>query len=182
MVYVSTGSVGSLRQGGSMIRLEKHCHARVCRWHRCVLLAVLLPIAACSPHPPPSSDPAPQGGAGRPAEGRAGHSLDSTELKADGVQSVEQLIQGHFPGVQVIRLSGGGFSLRIRGAGSLMGRGDPLYVVDGMALPPAPGGALVGVDPRDIERIEVLKDVSATSAYGVRGANGVILIRTKRGR
>jgi TonB-dependent SusC/RagA subfamily outer membrane receptor len=59
---------------------------------------------------------------------------------------------------------------------------EPLYVVDGIALPPAPGGALIGVDPRDIERIEVLKDAAATSSYGVRGGNGVILIRTKRGR
>jgi TonB-dependent SusC/RagA subfamily outer membrane receptor len=49
-------------------------------------------------------------------------------------------------------------------------------------LPPTPGGALIGVDPHDIESIQVLKNAPETSLYGVRGANGVIVIKTKRGR
>jgi TonB-dependent SusC/RagA subfamily outer membrane receptor len=146
------------------------------------LLAALTVLAACSQNPNPSPEPAPRSaGEGQTASG-ATQSLGAKELKTDRVQSVEELIQGRFAGVQVIRLPGGGFSLRIRGAGSLMSGSEPLYVVDGITLPPAPGGALVGVDPRDIERIEVLKDAAATSPYGVRGANGVIVIRTKRGR
>jgi TonB-dependent SusC/RagA subfamily outer membrane receptor len=155
-------------------------------------VAAFAVLAACAHHRGPAVDPRGPAGADsaqmRPStgEGRTGagarQSLDAAELKTDRVQSVEELIQGRFAGVQVVRVPGGGFSLRIRGAGSFMSGSEPLYVVDGIALPPAPGGALIGVDPRDIERIEVLKDAAATSSYGVRGANGVILIRTKRGR
>jgi TonB-dependent starch-binding outer membrane protein SusC len=139
-------------------------------------------LAACAQTAKSSSEPAPRDTVAAGRASGATQSLDAKELKAERAQSVEELIQGRFAGVQVIRLAGGGFSLRIRGAGSFTSGNEPLYVVDGIALPPAPGGALVGVDPRDIERIEVLKDVSATSSYGVRGANGVILIKTKRGR
>ena len=147
---------------------------------RCGVAAVAVTAGACSHSPKsPADAPAPSP---RASTASSTTSLDTAALKTDRVQSVEELIQGRFAGVQVVRLAGGGFSLRIRGAGSLVGSNEPLYVVDGTALPPAPGGALVGVDPRDIERIDVLKDISATSSYGVRGANGVILIKTKRGR
>ena len=151
-----------------------------------------LTAAACARNPKPSAPPTTPAGGGEAraprsaGDGRntsgATQSLDAKELKAEQVQSVEELIQGRFAGVQVVRLPGGGFSLRIRGASSFMSGNEPLYVVDGIALPPAPGGALIGVDPRDIESIQVLKDASTTSSYGVRGANGVILIKTKRGR
>jgi TonB-dependent SusC/RagA subfamily outer membrane receptor len=168
-----------------MIRLDGYHRTRARPLHRALhrvgLLAALTVLTTCSQNPKPSSSPAPQG-AGEGQTPGATQSLDAKELKTDRVQSVEELIQGRFAGVQVIRLPGGGFSLRIRGASSFMSGSEPLYVVDGIALPPAPGGALIGVDPRDIERIEVLKDAAATSSYGVRGANGVILIRTKRGR
>jgi TonB-dependent starch-binding outer membrane protein SusC len=151
-------------------------------FHRVGLLAVLAGLAACAQTARSSSEPAPRDTtAGRMGTG-ATQSLDSKALKSErGPQSVEELIQGRFSGVEVVRLTSGGFSLRIRGAGSFMSSGEPLYVLDGIALPPAPGGALVGVAPHDIDRIEVLKDASATSLYGVRGANGVILIKTKRG-
>ncbi|MBC7791209.1 MAG: TonB-dependent receptor plug domain-containing protein, partial [Anaerolineae bacterium] len=58
----------------------------------------------------------------------------------------------------------------------------PLYVVDGLAIQPGPNGSLVGINPYDIETIEVLKDAASTSMYGSRGSNGVILIKTKRSR
>jgi TonB-dependent SusC/RagA subfamily outer membrane receptor len=165
-----------------MIRLEWYHRTRARSVHSGGLLAALTVLAACSQNPNPSPEPAPRSAGEAQTASGATQSLDAKELKTDRVQSVEELIQGRFAGVQVIRLPGGGFSLRIRGAGSLMSGNEPLYVVDGITLPPAPGGALVGVNPRDIERIEVLKDAAATSSYGVRGANGVIVIRTKRGR
>jgi TonB-dependent SusC/RagA subfamily outer membrane receptor len=93
----------------------------------------------------------------------------------------EELFEGRFPGVQVLRLPEG-IAVRIRGSSSVMGDQEPLYVLDGITIDPGPGGALVGINPADIERIEVLKDISSTSLYGVRGANGVILIRTRRAR
>jgi TonB-dependent SusC/RagA subfamily outer membrane receptor len=175
-----------------MVHFGRCCHARAQLARRLDLLVALGALTACSHNRKPATEPSTAPGAaeasaprsageGRTASG-ATQSLDAKELKADRAQSVEELIQGRFAGVQVIRLASGGFSLRIRGAGSFVSGNEPLYIVDGIALPPAPEGALIGVDPRDIERIEVLKDASSTSSYGVRGANGVILIKTKRGR
>jgi TonB-dependent starch-binding outer membrane protein SusC len=71
--------------------------------------------------------------------------------------------------------------VRIRGVHSLLGTNEPLYVIDGMPLPFGMQNQLAGIDPRDVARIDVLKDGSA-AIYGSRGANGVVLIATKRGR
>lgn len=85
-----------------------------------------------------------------------------------------------FPGVVVTRAPDGGLSVRIRGTTSIHGSNEPLYVIDGMAIRPGPGGSLEGINPYDIESIEVLKDAASTTMYGMRGANGVIVIKTKR--
>ena len=113
--------------------------------------------------------------------------------------TVDQLLQGRAAGIQVIQNAanpGSGISVRIRGTSSLRGNNEPLYVVDGIIISSASedvvatGGnntgqeqqnGLNGINPRDIEDIQVLKDASATAIYGSRGANGVILITTKRG-
>ena len=113
---------------------------------------------------------------------------------------IDQLLQGRAAGVQVSQNSsalGSGVSVRIRGTNSLRGNNEPLYVVDGIIIASAgedvlaAGGVgnsgqeaqngLTGINPRDIESIEVLKDASATAIYGSRGANGVVLITTKKG-
>ncbi len=112
------------------------------------------------------------------------------------VLSVDQALQGRAAGVQVTQSSaapGGGLSVRVRGANSLISGSEPLYVIDGLPIYPdnnayGTGGdrqaknALAALNPNDIESIEVLKDASATSVYGSRGANGVVLITTKRGK
>src|SRR5205814_6693821 len=72
-----------------------------------------------------------------------------------------------------------GIAVRIRGNSSINGNLEPLYVIDGLVIQPGPGGALVGINPHDIASIEVLKDAASLSYYGVRAANGVILIKTK---
>ncbi len=93
--------------------------------------------------------------------------------------SVDQALQGKIAGVYVVPASGrpgDGAVVRIRGTGTL-NNANPLYVVDGMLLEDASF-----VNPLDVESIEVLKDASATAIYGNRGANGVIIITTKRGR
>ena len=113
--------------------------------------------------------------------------------------TVDQLLQGRAAGIQVIQNAanpGSGISVRIRGTSSLRGNNEPLYVVDGIIISSASedvvatGGnntgqeqqnGLNGINPRDIEDIQVLKDASATAIYGSRGANGVILITTKKG-
>jgi iron complex outermembrane receptor protein len=60
-----------------------------------------------------------------------------------------------------------------------MGSNEPLYIIDGTPVLPGPNGGLIGIDARDIASIEVLKDAANTAFYGVRGSNGVILIKTK---
>jgi TonB-linked SusC/RagA family outer membrane protein len=113
--------------------------------------------------------------------------------------TVDQLLQGRAAGVQVTQNAanpGSGISVRIRGTSSLRGNNEPLYVVDGIIISSASEGVVAtggnntgqeqqnglnGINPRDIEDIQVLKDASATAIYGSRGANGVILITTKKG-
>ena len=90
------------------------------------------------------------------------------------------MLEGRVAGVQVIRTAGG-ISVRIRGSGSLRANMDPLYVVDGVAVTASRAGAGIAVSPHEIARIEVLKDAAAAAMFGSRGANGVVVITTKRG-
>lgn len=119
------------------------------------------------------------------------------ELKAQPVASVERLLQGAVPGAIVTQTSGqpgGGVSVQIRGSNSINASSDPLYVIDGFPINNdysiADAGVTNGpkinplssINSGDIESVEVLKDASATAIYGSRGANGVILITTKKGK
>jgi len=70
--------------------------------------------------------------------------------------------------------------VRIRGGSSIKGGNTPLYVLDGVVIDPGPNGYLTGVNLNDIESIEVLKEPAETALYGMRGSNGVIVIKTKR--
>jgi TonB-dependent SusC/RagA subfamily outer membrane receptor len=106
--------------------------------------------------------------------------VTAEDLDRQPGQPVEQALMGRFPGVMVTRTSDGGVSVRIRGATSIRGSNEPLYVIDGIELQPGPGGSLSGINPHDIATIQVLKDPAETALYGVRGANGVIIIKTKR--
>lgn len=111
-------------------------------------------------------------------------SIKSKEITATGVANVGQALQGRAAGVSVTSNSGvpgGGVTIRIRGTGSINSGNDPLYVVDGIQLGSGPN-AITFLNPSDIESIEVLKDASAASIYGAQGANGVVLITTKRGK
>lgn len=94
-------------------------------------------------------------------------------------QPIEEILKGRVAGVTVTRTDGG-IAVRIRGSTSIYGSNEPLYVLDGIPITPGPGGALTGIDPYDIESIEVLKNPADTALYGMRGANGVIIIKTKR--
>ena len=96
-----------------------------------------------------------------------------------GVTQVVQMLE-RVPGLTVIHLPNGDVSLRIRGTRSLHGDNEPLLVIDGVPAHGAIGAALAGLVPRDIARIDVLQDAGSTAIYGIQGANGVILITTKR--
>jgi TonB-dependent SusC/RagA subfamily outer membrane receptor len=163
-----------------------------------ILLLAALSTAACgagrsgrSADPSVAPAPAPRDsvtiGYGRQARTEvtgAIASISEEELDGMRVSRVEELLLGRVPGVHVIRLANGDFSVRVRGAKTFgNGSEEPLYVVDGMPLM-ATGlrTALLGIAPQDIARIDVLKDAGATAVYGSKGANGVILITTKRKR
>jgi TonB-dependent SusC/RagA subfamily outer membrane receptor len=97
---------------------------------------------------------------------------------------VEDLLRARVPGLEVVALSNGTHTIRIRGRHSLGGRptdDEPLLVIDDTPVPAgALGSALAGLTPGDVARIDVLKDAAATAIYGSRGGNGVIIITTKR--
>ena len=95
-------------------------------------------------------------------------------------EPIEMLLMRRFPSVMVSRTTDGRIGIRIRGATSLHGSSEPLYVIDGVPVRPGPGGSLFGINPYDIASIKVLKDAASTTMYGVRGANGVIVITTKQ--
>lgn len=124
--------------------------------------------------------------------------LNGDDLKFDGVSSVSQALGGKAAGLYVRQNSaqpGGGIDILVRGAGSVNAGNDPLYIVDGFPIAkldqpnggdkkmdPGTQSILNFLNPNDIESIEVLKDASATSIYGARAANGVVIITTKRGK
>jgi TonB-dependent SusC/RagA subfamily outer membrane receptor len=118
----------------------------------------------------------------RAAAEREGRAVNAEQLGNTKVTRAEELFIGRFAGVQVFRQPGGGIAVRIRGATSIYGSNEPLYVIDDMIVESGPGGALLGINPADIRRIEVLKDIGSTAFYGVRGANGVVVITTRGSR
>lgn len=95
-------------------------------------------------------------------------------------ESIERTLAAKVPGLMISHTADGSIAIRIRGNSSITGSNEPLYVIDGTPVNSGPGGSLTGINPKDIASIEVLKDAVATSFYGVRGANGVIIIKTKR--
>jgi TonB-dependent SusC/RagA subfamily outer membrane receptor len=96
--------------------------------------------------------------------------------------TVIEMLRGKAPGVQIIETTPGQIEIRIRGMNQSLQAGgqEPLVVIDGAASGRPAGQALLALNPDDVQRIEVLKDVGSTSVYGTRGANGVILVTTKR--
>jgi TonB-linked SusC/RagA family outer membrane protein len=107
-------------------------------------------------------------------------SISTKDLAETPITRPDQMLQGRASGVQVTQTNsapGGNISIRIRGTNSINSSNEPLFVVDGF-----PGaGDLNTINPQDIESIEILKDASSTAIYGSRGANGVVLITTKKG-
>lgn len=94
-------------------------------------------------------------------------------------QPVELMLADRLSGVEVARMPSGEISIRIRGPASFYGSHEPLFVIDGTPMNVGPNG-LAGINPHDIASITVLKNPADTAIYGLRGANGVILITTKR--
>ena len=131
----------------------------------------------------------------------ASQSLTAEEVDIDGIGDVSQMLQGKAAGVNVQSVSGAfgaGPRISIRGSSSIQGDGRPLWVIDGVVqedlinlsfddlvsgnVNTLIGSAVAGLNPNDIESLEILRDASATALYGSRSLNGVIVITTKRGK
>ncbi len=129
------------------------------------------------------------------------YTVDMDEIKIPGIATLDQMLEGQVPDLTFTSNSGEIGStprLRIRGTSTLIGNREPLWVLDGIILTDpvnlSPdvlndpdyvnriGNAIAGINPQDIERVDVLKDAAATALYGTRAANGVIVITTKSGR
>ena len=104
--------------------------------------------------------------------------LDSKSFKDQPIKQVSDALQGRVSGVQVQNsgVPGGTVKIRVRGSGSINRSNDPLYVIDGIVRE----SGLTGLNPEDIQSMQILKDASSTAIYGSRGANGVVLITTKQ--
>lgn len=128
-------------------------------------------------------------------------SLTDKDLNFRGALTVDQMLEGKIPGLLTMTTSttpGAATKMRLRGTSTFTGSREPLWVIDGIIYEnPVPlsadeinswdninliGNAITGLNPQDIERIDVLKDASATAIYGTRAANGVIVVTTKSGK
>jgi TonB-dependent SusC/RagA subfamily outer membrane receptor len=133
--------------------------------------AVALLAACASPHDPQTDvSPAPA----------SGPVAASEQIQPTSVEPIEKQLMNRNPGVWVGRSADGGLAVRIRGGSASMGNTEPLYILDGTPFTPGLGGSLTGLNPYDIASIKVLKDPADLTMYGMRGANGVIVIKTKQ--
>ena len=105
--------------------------------------------------------------------------MDNKAFKAQPITQVSDALQGRVAGVNVVSdgIPGGSVKIRIRGTNSINKSNEPLFVVDGMVRE----SGLEGINPEDIQSMQILKDASSTAIYGSRGANGVVIITTKSG-
>ncbi len=120
-------------------------------------------------------------------------SVRSEQIRERAIQTPDQALQGRSAGLQFVGSSGqpgAGSTIRIRGTGSINSGNAPLYIVDGVPLEQtfrsdiatSNSNVLVGLNPSDIESIDVMRDAEATAIYGAQGANGVVIINTTQGR
>jgi len=154
---------------------------------QCSFACTILALAAChstpnGPTPPSPSTTAVQVGYGTQEKRDVNTAVSSAtgeKMRSNSPRTVADMLVGRFPGVEVRALPNGSASIRIRGSRSFKATDEPLIVVDG--IPQHIGAqALMDMSPQDVQSIEVLKDAAASSVFGSRGANGVILITTRR--
>lgn len=131
---------------------------------RAAALALMLAGCASSPNPD-QAEPRPD--------------LTAEDIQRNPDMPIERALMARVPGLWVTRAPDGSLVMRIRRQTSINASAIPLFVIDGMVFDPGPNGSLTGINPDDIESVKVLKDPTDTAMYGVRGANGVIVITTK---
>lgn len=132
-------------------------------------------LAACA-----RSSPQTSGSEVLPQPDRSAPAVSSEDVARSPGEPIEKLLMSRTPGIYVYRAGDGSLAIRIRGSTSFQGNNEPLIVIDGVPVDGAQGGVLTGLNPYDIASIRVLKDPADITMYGVRGANGVIVITTKK--
>jgi TonB-dependent SusC/RagA subfamily outer membrane receptor len=138
---------------------------------------VVAVLVGCSQPGPRAEGPAPAAQAGT-AQGAT-----AEDIRQSPNTPIEQQLMARTPGVVIGRNSSGDLTIRIRGgSSSVQGNNAPLYIVDGVPFQPTTDGGLSGINPNDIASIRVLKEAADITMYGIRGANGVIVIKTKKAR
>ena len=115
----------------------------------------------------------------RPSSPPAANILTAEDIERSPGVSLEELLVARIPGLTLARASDGHVAIHIRGTSTVHGLKEPLVVLDGIPLEQSSGG-LRAINVHDIASIEVLKDGVSTAMYGVRGANGVIIVKSKR--
>jgi TonB-dependent starch-binding outer membrane protein SusC len=141
--------------------------------HTALLWGAALALAAACGHTS-SGDPA-----GGPASEATAAAVTGEDLRRNSALALDQVLMARVPALHVTRRSNGSLSFRIRGTSSVIGSNEPLVVLDGMVTDPAALDAFAHINPNDIHRVEVLRGPAETSMYGLRGANGVIVITTR---
>ncbi len=151
-----------------------------------LLVVALTPGCASRTHPAARPQPSDSVSTGYTKEARGEVISSVSSARADTLHdrtaaTLEQMAM-RLSGVEVLQLGGGRISLRVRGSSSFMMTTEPLYVVDGVRInAPSFSDAVGGINPADVVRIDVLKDAASTAIYGTEGANGVVVVTTKRG-
>ena len=136
-------------------------------------LSAAILLAACSSNASTVRPARPSG---------AGNVITADEIAQSPGMSLEQILVARIPGLTFGRSDDGRTIVRLRGGSTtIMGSEEALIVINGIALGPNAAGNLNAIDPHDIESITVLRDAASTAQWGSRGANGVILIKTKHG-
>jgi TonB-dependent SusC/RagA subfamily outer membrane receptor len=129
---------------------------------------------AGAPRPSSESAPAPPA-----ATGKTPNVVNADAIASSSGQPIEKILADRVAGVRLGHAPDGSLTVVIRGS-SWSEATAPLYVIDGVPIAPGPGGSLSGINPYDIQSIEVLKDAASMTMYGSRGANGVIVIKMKK--
>jgi TonB-dependent SusC/RagA subfamily outer membrane receptor len=138
------------------------------------MIGLVLACATAPPRTSPVADVDPM------APPPSGATVTADDISRSPTVSIEDQLAAKYPGVWVTRSPDGGIAIRMRGTSTVNASKAPLYVLDGIAIEPGANGALAGISPYDIASIQVVKDATGTAMYGIRGANGVIVIRTKK--
>jgi TonB-dependent SusC/RagA subfamily outer membrane receptor len=145
-----------------------------------VVLAAVASGCGASRARPHATDPG-EASAVAPHTGTASDNHVDRDQSNQSYARIEEMIESRAPGVRVLHYQDGTIRLQIRGVSSPTGRTDPLIVIDGTPTTELrPGSALAALNPSDVVSIDVIKDAASTAFYGMRGANGVIVITTRQ--